>query len=104
MPDQLDLSKELIDRRALVTGSVRGIGAAIAPRLLDAGAKMVTDAPTPNNDTPASAMFIAGDVTTNEGVETIATKAVAALVGLGPTYPQVSSSLLPYNFNEGCMT
>lgn len=30
MSNQLDLSKELVGRRALVTGGSRGIGAAIA--------------------------------------------------------------------------
>jgi NAD(P)-dependent dehydrogenase (short-subunit alcohol dehydrogenase family) len=34
MSNKLDLSKELIGRRALVTGGTRGIGAAIAQRLL----------------------------------------------------------------------
>jgi hypothetical protein len=42
----------------------------------------VAPARTPNNDIPAAAMFVVGDVTTSEGVEAIATKAVAALGGL----------------------
>ena len=41
MSSKLDFSKELIGRRALVTGGTRGMGAAIAQRLLDAGAKVV---------------------------------------------------------------
>ena len=82
MSNQLDFSKELSGRRALVTGGTRGIGAAIAQRLLDAGAKVVVAARSPNDDTPAAATFVAGDVTTNEGVEAIATKAIAALGGL----------------------
>ncbi len=82
MSNQLDLSKELSGRRALVTGGTRGIGAAIAQRLLDAGAKVVVAARTPNSDTPAPATFVAGDVTASEGVEAIATKALATLGGL----------------------
>ena len=82
MSNKLDLSKELIGRRALVTGGTRGIGAAITQRLLDAGAKVVVAARARNDDTPAEATFVSGDVTTNDGVEAIATKALAALGGL----------------------
>jgi len=82
MSNQLDLSKELDGRRALVTGGTRGIGATIAQRLLDAGAKVVVAARTPNNDAPVAATFVAGDVTTSIGVEAIATQALAALGGL----------------------
>lgn len=82
MSNKLDFSKELIGRRALVTGGTRGNGAAIAQRLLDAGAKVVVAARTPNNNTPAAATFVAGDVSTSEGVEAVATQALAALGGL----------------------
>jgi NAD(P)-dependent dehydrogenase (short-subunit alcohol dehydrogenase family) len=82
MSNKLDLSKEFVGRRALVTGGTRGNGAAIAQRLLDAGAKVVVAARTPNDDAPAAATFVAGDIATSEGVDAIATQALAALGGL----------------------
>jgi len=82
MSNQLDLSKELSGRRALVTGGSRGIGAAIAQRLLDAGAQVVVAARRRSDDTPAQAAFVSGDLTTREGAQAIATQALAALGGL----------------------
>ena len=82
MSSKLDLSKEFSGRRALITGGTRGIGAAIAQRLLDAGAQVVVSARSRNEATPAAATFIAGDVGTNEGAQAIATEALAALGGL----------------------
>jgi NAD(P)-dependent dehydrogenase (short-subunit alcohol dehydrogenase family) len=82
MSSKLDLSKELLGRRALVTGGSRGIGAAIAQRLLDAGAQVVVAARSRSDVTPAAATFISGDVRTSEGVKAIAAEALAALGGL----------------------
>ena len=82
MSSKLDFSKELIGRRALVTGGTRGMGAAIAQRLLDAGARVVVTGRSRGEATPAGATFIAGDVTSLEGVKAIATGALGALGGL----------------------
>ncbi len=48
----LDLSKEFVGPRALVTGGSRGIGAAIAQRLLDRGATVIVVARIANAAEP----------------------------------------------------
>lgn len=82
MSSKLDFSKDLIGRRALVTGGTRGIGAAIAQRLLDAGAKVVVTARSRGETLPAGAAFVAGDVTSAAGVKDIAKGTLEALGGL----------------------
>lgn len=82
MSGKLDLSTEFIDRRALVTGGTRGIGAAITQRLLDAGAKVVVASRSRNEEIPEAATFVPGDVRTSQGVKAIAEGALAALGGL----------------------
>jgi len=82
MSNKLDFSKELIGRRALVTGGTRGIGAAIAQRLLDAGAKVVVTARSRGEASPAGAAFVAGDVSSGSGVKAIAAGALETLGGL----------------------
>jgi len=82
MSSKLDFYKELIGRRALVTGGTRGIGAAIAQRLIGAGAKVVVTARSRGEATPAGATFVAGDVASLEGVRAIAAGALGALGGL----------------------
>jgi NAD(P)-dependent dehydrogenase (short-subunit alcohol dehydrogenase family) len=82
MMSQLDLSKEFAGRRALVTGGSRGIGAAIAQRLLDGGASVVVAARSRHEQTPAAATFIRGDVLTLEGCKKIVEESVKILGGL----------------------
>lgn len=82
MSPTLDLSQELANRRALVTGGTKGIGAAIAQRLLDAGAQVMVSARTRGEQAPRAALFAPGDLTTVEGVKAIAREALNALGGL----------------------
>jgi NAD(P)-dependent dehydrogenase (short-subunit alcohol dehydrogenase family) len=49
---------------------------------LGVGPRFCSSARPPADQAPASATFVSGDVTTSEGVEAIATKALAALGGL----------------------
>ena len=74
MPNSvLDLSKEFAGRRALVTGGSRGIGAAIAQRLIDGGASVAVAARSRHEQTPTAATFVKGDVLTPEGCKKIVT-------------------------------
>src|SRR6476659_4944305 len=82
MSSKLDFPKELIGRRVLITGGTRGIGAAIAQRLLDAGAKVVVTARSRGEAVPAGAAFVAGDVASASGVKAIAAGALEVLGGL----------------------
>ncbi|MCU1322993.1 MAG: Short-chain dehydrogenase/reductase [Acidobacteriaceae bacterium] len=78
----LDLSKEFAGRRALVTGGSRGIGAAIAQRLLDGGASIVVAARNRHEQTPAGATFVTGDILTPEGCKKIVDESIKILGGL----------------------
>ena len=78
----LDLSREFADRRVLVTGGSRGIGAAIAQRLLDGGASVVVVARNRHEQTPKGATFIKGDILTPEGCKKIVEESIKVLGGL----------------------
>jgi len=73
---------EFAGRRVLVTGGSRGMGAAIAQRLIDGGATVVTSARTATEDTPKASTFIPSDLRTREGAQELAVRAVEALGGL----------------------
>lgn len=61
---------ELQGRRALVTGGTKGIGAAVVARLLESGADVLTTARS-RPGSLAAERFIAADITTEAGCETI---------------------------------
>ena len=73
---------EFAGRRALITGGSRGMGAAIAQRLIDGGAAIVTTARSITDDTPKASAFIPGDLRTEEGAQQLVRQAVQALGGL----------------------
>jgi len=65
-----------------VTGGSRGIGAAVAQRLLDGGAAVAVTARSHTADTPVDAVFIAGDLRSADGASAVADAAVRELGGL----------------------
>jgi NAD(P)-dependent dehydrogenase (short-subunit alcohol dehydrogenase family) len=75
-------SLELEGKRALVTGGSRGLGAAIAQRLLDSGATVVAAARSATPDTPAGAKFVTADLRTRDGVRALADAALEQLGGV----------------------
>ena len=102
MSNKVDPGRELIGRRALVTGGTRGIGAAIARRLHEAGAKVVAAARSRGPEVPEGVTFVAGDVATAEGASAIGAAAIDALGGLdilvnnaggGRAFPAGSASI-----------
>jgi NAD(P)-dependent dehydrogenase (short-subunit alcohol dehydrogenase family) len=78
----IDPSKEFSGRRALITGGSRGIGAAIAQRLLDGGATVAVTARSRTETTPKNATFVPGDIRSNEGAKNIAAEALGVLGGI----------------------
>jgi NAD(P)-dependent dehydrogenase (short-subunit alcohol dehydrogenase family) len=73
-------TRELAGKRALVTGGSRGIGAAVARQLLDAGAEVLTTARSATSTIPEGAAFVEADVRTRAGAEALAT-AVQEMLG-----------------------
>ncbi|MFE4974389.1 oxidoreductase [Kitasatospora sp. NPDC056651] len=69
-------------KRAVVTGGSRGIGAAIARKLLESGATVVTTARKPTEDTPPESTFVPSDLGTPDGVRAFADTALDLLGGV----------------------
>jgi NAD(P)-dependent dehydrogenase (short-subunit alcohol dehydrogenase family) len=76
------VTQELKGKRALVTGGSRGIGAAIVRQFLDAGAEVLTTARSATSTVPEGAAFVAADVQSRAGAETLAAAAQDVLGGV----------------------
>ena len=68
--------------RALVTGGSRGIGAAVAQRLIDGGARVVTVSRSRSEDTPKDSTFLSADIRAAEGASAVVEQAIEVLGGL----------------------
>jgi len=87
-------SLELEGRRALVTGGTRGIGEAVAARLREAGATVLTTARTRPGDLPDN-LFVAAEITTAEGCATVADAVRDRLGGIDIIVHVVGGSSAP---------
>lgn len=72
---------EFAGRRALVTGGTKGAGAAIVRRLAAGGAQVATGARSDPGG-GAQHLFVAADLTTPAGIETLAETALGAFGGI----------------------
>ena len=85
---------ELDGRRALVTGGTKGIGEAVAARLREAGATVLTTARTRPRDLPDD-LFVAADITTAKGCATVADAVRQRLGGIDIIVHVVGGSSAP---------
>jgi NAD(P)-dependent dehydrogenase (short-subunit alcohol dehydrogenase family) len=86
---------ELAGRKALVTGGTRGIGGAVAARLREGGATVLTTARTQPGDLADADLFVAADVATAEGCAAVADAVRSRLGGLDIVVHVVGGSSAP---------
>jgi NAD(P)-dependent dehydrogenase (short-subunit alcohol dehydrogenase family) len=73
---------EFVDKRVLVTGGTRGIGAAVVRRFQLAGASVVATARSAPMHAVDDVLFIPADIGTAAGVETVVSRLTADWGGL----------------------
>ena len=88
-------TRELAGYRALVTGSTQGIGAAVAVRLREAGATVLTTARKRLEALASDHLFVAADVATAEGCAAVASAVMEQLGGIDIVVHVVGGSSAP---------
>jgi len=88
-------ARELDGSRALVTGGSKGIGHAVAARLCEMGAKVLTTARTAPGDLAEIEAFVAADITSAEGCAAVAEAVRARLGGIDIMVHVVGGSSAP---------
>ena len=86
---------ELDGRRALVTGGTQGIGHAVATRLREAGATVLTTARARHDDSSPDDRFVAADLSTADGCATVADAVQERLGGIDIIVHVVGGSSAP---------
>jgi NAD(P)-dependent dehydrogenase (short-subunit alcohol dehydrogenase family) len=86
---------DLTDRRALVTGGTKGVGAAVVEVLRDAGAKVITTARSVPSDAIEGVRYIAADLATAEGCAAVAESVLQRLSGIDIVVDVLGGSSAP---------
>jgi hypothetical protein len=86
---------ELLGCKALVTGGTKGIGEAVAARLRESGATVLTTARTQPGDLVDPHLFVAADVATAEGCTVVADAVRSRLGGVDIIVHVVGGSSAP---------
>jgi NAD(P)-dependent dehydrogenase (short-subunit alcohol dehydrogenase family) len=86
---------ELADRRALVTGGTKGIGAAVVQALHAAGARVLAAARSIPEEVHDGIHYVAADLSTAEGCTTVAAAVPALLGGVDIIVDVLGGSVAP---------
>jgi NAD(P)-dependent dehydrogenase (short-subunit alcohol dehydrogenase family) len=86
---------EFTDKRALVTGGTKGMGEAIVRRLRRSGATVVTTARSVPPDVPQPELFVAADLSSAAGAETVIRFVLDRLGGVDILVNNVGGSSAP---------
>src|SRR5258708_27259992 len=73
---------DLANRRALVTGGTKGVGAAVVDSLVDAGARVLATARSLPPHPSKGVRYVAADLLTAEGCAAVATAVLEQLGGI----------------------
>ncbi len=73
---------QLANRRALVTGGTKGVGAAVVQALVDAGARVMATARSAPSHPVEGAHFVAADLSTAQGASAVANSVLQQLGGI----------------------
>ncbi|MGK5002674.1 SDR family oxidoreductase [Janthinobacterium sp. LB2P70] len=76
------MNTDFKDKSVLITGGTKGMGAATLKLMLERGAQMATTARSASSSLPAGVHFIAADLRTRAGTDTVIKEVLASLGGV----------------------